>query len=135
VNFYRSGFEGQIAEDLFHRGVAFEYETETFSYLSTVRGGVCMACGSKKCGKSRQYTPDFVVPKNSGGKLYIEAKGRFPSTDRSKMRDVKRAHPDLDLRILFQKTSRPQMNKLQAWADKFGFPCAFGNTVPAEWLE
>jgi len=135
MNFYRSGFEGQIAEDLYARGIHFGYETVSMDYVSTVRGGVCMDCGSKKCGKRRKYTPDFAVLRNKGHVLYVEAKGRFPSTDRSKMRDVKRANPDVDIRILFQKSSRPQMAKLQAWCDKFGFICAFGSSIPAEWID
>jgi len=134
MNFYRSGFEGQVAEDLYSRGIRFNYESEVMTYVSAVRGGMCMDCGSKKCGKRRTYTPDFVVPKDSGDTLYVEAKGRFPSTDRSKMRDVKRANPDADIRMLFQKTSKPQMAKLQAWCDKFGFECHFGTSIPAEWL-
>jgi len=130
-NFYRSGFEGQVADDLRDRNIPFQYETATFEYVSTVRGGFCMGCGSKKCGKLRKYTPDFYLPQYD---MYVETKGRFPSTDRSKMRDVKRSNEFLDVRILFQKTSRPQMAKLQAWCDKFGFICAFGSSVPEEWL-
>jgi len=133
-NMYRSGFEGQVADDLRARNIPFQYETETFEYVSAVRGGFCTACGSKKCGKIRKYTPDFKLVTARGKWLFVETKGRFPSTDRSKMRDVKRSNEFLDVRILFQKTSRPQMAKLQAWCDKFGFICAFGSSVPEEWL-
>lgn len=130
-NMYRSGFEGMVAEDLRNRGIPFDYETEELEYVSTVRGGCCTECGSKKVGKRRKYTPDFVL---KDGTLFVETKGRFPSTDRSKMRDVKKAHPDKDIRLLFQRTSKAEMAKLQVWADKFGFVCAFGASIPEEWL-
>lgn len=134
MNFYRSGFEGQIADDLRSRGVAFEYEKEVLDYTSAVRGGECMECGCKKVGKKRKYTPDYVIQRGCAGPLYIEAKGRFPSTDRSKMRDVQRAHPDKDIRILFQKSSKAQEAALRKWCNKFKFVCAFGYRVPDEWL-
>ena len=113
MNCYRSGYESQIAQ------VSFSFEEETFDYISTVRGGVCSACGSTKTGKKRKYTPDFIIPvtsrRLSHRPLVVEAKGRFPSTDRSKMRDVRKAHPEMDVRILFHY--------------------AFGTSIPQEWLD
>lgn len=129
---YRSGFESRIGQDLQEREEPFTFEEETLDYVSRVRGGVCLDCGSKKSGKRRKYTPDFVL---KNGRLIVEAKGRFPSTDRSKMRDVKKAHPSRDIRILFQKRAAGQQAQLQAWADKFGFIVAFGDKVPQEWLD
>lgn len=133
-NFYRSGYEATVADDLRARGVAFEFEAETWDYVSAVRGGVCLDCDGKHIGKRRKYTPDFIVPRNGRERLIIEAKGRFPSTDRSKMRDVKKMYPDRDIRMLFQQQSKAEQAKLAAWCNKFGFPFAFGNAVPEEWL-
>ncbi len=131
---YRSGFEARIGQDLDQRGIMYGFESEVLQYVSPVRGGQCTECGSKKIGKLRSYTPDFVISRGANSTLYVEAKGRLPSTDRSKMRDVKKAHPALDIRFLFQKRSKAEMNKLAAWATKFGFVCAFGDEVPEEWL-
>lgn len=135
ANNYRSGYEGQIGQDLDKRGVAYDFERFTLPYTSPVRGGSCLTCGSKKTGKARKYTPDFIFRKQDESFLVVEAKGRFPSTDRSKMRDVKKAYPEMDIRILFQKRSKPQMDILIRWCDKNGFPYAFGNQVPPQWLE
>ena len=135
MNHYRSGYESQIGQDLVLRNIDFEFEKQTFDYVSGVRGGVCMECGSKKTGKNRKYTPDFIIPRDGPFKdLIVEAKGRFPSTDRSKMRDVRKANPDLDIRMLFQKRSKAQMLIISTWCEKFGFKYAFGSFVPEEWL-
>lgn len=136
MNYYRSGYESQIAQDLEARDVPFTFEEDTFDYISTVRGGVCTACGCTKTGKKRKYTPDFIVPRGLCRRpLVVEAKGRFPSTDRSKMRDVRKAHPEMDIRILFQKRSKKQAAIVAAWCDKNHFTYAFGTQVPQEWLD
>jgi len=135
----RSGYEYQIRDWLEANNIDYEYESETLDYDSPVKGARCTECGAKVT-KPRRYTPDFVIlrpdpydPRN-WLKTYIEAKGRFPSTDRSKMRDVKRCHPDKDFRLLFQRRSKKDEAALQKWCDKFGFECAFGVEVPKEWL-
>jgi len=129
----RSGYEYQIRDDLLARGVDFDYESEVIEYTSAVRGARCIECGAKVM-KPRKYTPDFVIVRSDQSKLYVEAKGRFPSTDRSKMRDIRRCNQHLDIRILFQRRSKKEMASLQAWADKNGFDCAFGTEVPSTWL-
>lgn len=131
--YMRSGFEYQVRDNLKAQGADFEYETEVLEYLSLVRGSKCLSCGSKVY-KSRKYTPDFIVIRPDCSKLYIEAKGRLTSTDRSKMRDVKKAHPHLDIRILLQKRSKKEMETVAKWCEKFDFEYAFGNEVPATWL-
>lgn len=131
---YRSGFESRIGQDLNERGIEHGFETVVLSYTSTVRGGSCLECGSKKVGKARKYTPDFIIPRAGHSTLYVEAKGRLPSTDRSKMRDVKKAWPDLDIRFLFQRRSKVEMTKLINWCEKNGFACHFEDKVPEHWL-
>ena len=130
----RSGYEYQVRDNLHDRHIDFEYEAEVLEYTSRVRGGCCEVCGSKKVGKDRKYTPDFIITRADYSKLYVEAKGRFLSTDRSKMRDVQRAHPDKDIRMLFQKRAKSQMPALIKWCDKYGFDYAFGTEVPDAWL-
>jgi len=130
----RSGYEFQIRDDLRRRSVDFEYESEVLEYVSTVRGGKCCDCGGTKVGKGRKYTPDFVIVRGDYSKLYIEAKGRLTSTDRSKMRDVKKAHPHLDIRLLFQARYGKAKADVSQWAEKFGFDYAFGIEVPQTWL-
>ena len=134
MNCYRSGYESLIGQDLDARGIKYGFETHEVEYQSPIRCGRCTACGSKRVAKARKYSPDFSIPRDDGTTLIVEAKGRFPSTDRSKMRDVKKSNPSLDIRILFQKRSAKQASIVQAWCDKNGYICAFGHHVPEEWL-
>ena len=134
LNHYRSGYESMIGQDLDERGIEYGFEASTIEYHSRVRGGSCASCGSKHVVKARKYKVDFTIPRVDGTVLYIEAKGRFPSTDRSKMRDVRKSNPTLDIRLLFQKRSKAQTVAVQTWCDKFGFTCAFGHHIPQEWL-
>jgi hypothetical protein len=130
----RSGYEYQVRDALIKMGVDFDYEVDTFEYMSTVRGGVCSECGCRKVGKKRKYTPDFSVTRGDYSEVYIEAKGRFPSTDRSKMRDVRKSNPTLDIRILFQERSAKQKAEVVRWCEKFDFDYAFGTRPPEEWV-
>jgi len=129
----RNGLEWQIVHHLTALGADFDYESEVLAYTSPVRGGVCHECGGK-CVKNRKYTPDFIVDRIDGSKVYIESKGRFPSADRSKMRDVQRAHPNKDIRMVFERSSKARMKENAEWCDKNGFYCHFGPEIPAEWV-
>jgi hypothetical protein len=132
----RSGYEYQVRDNLRERGIEFGYETEVIAYKSRVRSGCCDECGKCKVSQNRKYTPDFIIPRydTSPATLYVEAKGRLPSKDRSKMRDVKKQMPELDIRFLFQKRSKKEMNIVAVWAEKNGFPFAFGTEIPDSWL-
>lgn len=132
---YRSGFEHQIGADLDERGINFDYETETFVYQSTVRSGRCRECGGCKVAQVRKYTPDFII-ENPSGKMYIEAKGILDSKTRSKMRDVMRSNPGIDLRFLFQgKATWMKSHAVIKWCEKYGFKYHFGHVIPEGWLE
>lgn len=69
----------------------------------------------------------------------IEAKGRLTPQDRRKLIEVKRAHPEIDLRLLFQRANtrlskaRNSMTYAQ-WAKRHGFLWAEGPDVPREWV-
>ena len=81
--------------------------------------------------------------------IVIEAKGFFKPSDRSKMLAVKKAHPNLDIRLLLQNngfmykakkgTGRrtPDSTDMRYgdWCDKHGFPWAVGTEVPKEWID
>ena len=129
----RSGYEYQVRDCLYAEHVDFEYESEVLDFTSLVRGSKCSECGAKVY-KQRKYTPDFIIHRSDQSKLYIEAKGRFLSKDRSKMRDVKRCHPHLDIRMLFQRRSKKEMAALVTWCEKFGFDYHFGVDIPGSWL-
>lgn len=85
----------------------------------------------------RKYIPDFSITFKDGRVMYIEAKGWLRSEDRSKMIAVKKANPDLDIRMLFQndnKLNKNSKSRYSDWALKNGFPFAFKH-VPQEWLQ
>ena len=116
----RSGFEKRLKEALEKLGVPFEYETESFKYLV-----------------ERKYTPDFIRYTVDGKKIYIEAKGRLDSDSKQKLKAMKEQHPDVDLRILFQRNQpirKGSMITYVDWAKKLGYTCACGETIPEEWF-
>ncbi len=118
----RSGLEDKVQSQLDEAGVTYEYETEVLKYPVP----------------DRRYTPDFIIRTKSGKKVYIETKGHFPSSDRTKMKLVKKAHPELDIRIVFggpnTKIGKKSDTTYAMWADRFGFLWAKG-LIPQEWLE
>lgn len=131
---YRSGFEHRIANDLAARGIAFTYETLTLDYLTRVRSGQCSKCDCRTVHQRRKYTPDFIIS-TPNHQIIVEAKGVLDSPTRSKMRDISAANPKADIRFLFDgKPTWARSKKMAEWADKYGFPYAFGHELPEEWL-
>jgi len=119
---YRSRFEANVAAALRAAPAEFRYEADTFPYEV-----------------ARVYTPDFTVITRSGKTIFIEAKGYFPPADRRKVLNVKRVHPAIDLRLVFQrpqiKLSRRHRSWTYArWAEHHKIPWARGQ-VPVAWLE
>jgi len=113
---FRSGLEEKVADDLKARGVSFTFEEDKIPY--TVE---------------HTYTPDFKLPNG----IYIETKGYFAPSDRSKHLSVKKQHPHLDIRFVFQNpntrlSSRSKTTYAQ-WCEKHGFLYAKG-FIPEEWI-
>lgn len=128
---YRSGLEKNIAAQLEAEGLSFEFEKHKFEYDVPAR-------------KSK-YTPDFKI-----GGIFIEAKGGFgvgpgrfsggdPVKERQKLLLVKAQHPEIDLRIIFQRAStklyKGSPTTYAAWATANGFKYGDKGVVPQEWLE
>lgn len=122
---FRSGYEKRVKEHIERRKVKVGYEDTKLSYSIT-----------------HNYIPDFTLyGKKQKGKeriIYVEAKGRFTATDRTKMKAVKEQHPDKDIRILFQvnqpiRKGSKTMNT--DWADKNGYKSAVGEDIPDLWYK
>ena len=113
----KSRLELKLIEQLGSAGTAYEYETIKLPYI-----------------KRHNYIPDFILKEQC---IVIEAKGLFDLEDRSKMAAVKKAYPDLDIRILFQnentKIRKGSTTTYKDWCRKNGFICASG-FIPDEWL-
>ena len=114
---YRSGLEGRFGAYLEKLNVPFLYECTRYPYITYSK-----------------YTPDFFL-KNG---VIIETKGFWKPSDRSKMKAVKQQHPELDIRMVFQRNntlSKKSKTTYGMWCDKHGFPwCVFPN-IPLDWLQ
>lgn len=126
----RSGYEQKIADNLTSRGVEFRYEDTKLHYLRKIRSGTCLECGHTKVYQHCTYTPDFDVYKEGVLVYHIESKGRFLGKDRTKMKEIKEQHPDLDIRFLVYRKNQ----EVEAWLTKRGYPYAVGHAIPDEWL-
>lgn len=126
---FRSGLEETNAAELTATGVDFTYEEEKIEY--------------EKPARQAKYTPDFIVTTRPDGTprakpLIVETKGRFLTADRQKHLLIKRQHPDLDIRFVFNnpnaKISKTSKTTYAKWCEKHGFLYA-KNSVPRAWLE
>ena len=115
---YRSRLEEKLARWFELNGRQFEYETLKLNYtLSAV------------------YTPDFILPNG----VILEAKGYFKPEDRRKMLAVKKQHPNLDIRLVFQAPYNTLTKKSKTtyakWAEKNGFLWAPSHAIPLDWFD
>jgi hypothetical protein len=112
----RNPFEAAVGNHLDRKGVAWLYETARIPYL--------LDC---------KYLPDFLLQNN----VYLEVKGYFSSDDRRKMKNVIKQHPELDIRMVFQRNSKLNKNSkvtYGAWCDKLGIKwCVYPN-IPEDWI-
>ena len=115
---YRSGLEVRVAQSLDIIGQKYRYEKvkiewEDLSY--------------------RTYTPDFVLNNN----IIIETKGLFTSPDRRKHVQIKKQHPELDIRFVFTnskaKLYKGAKNTYGQWCTKKGFKY-YDRIIPEDWL-
>lgn len=132
---YRSGTttgkgEVGIAAQLTAAGLPFTFEELKLKYTVPE--------------KEHTYTPDFQV-----GNIVIEHKGAFgygptrhsgdPVKERQKLIHVKQQHPELDLRIIFERANgkirKGSPTTFGMWATKNGFKWADKSTIPLEWIK
>lgn len=123
---YRSRLEEKIAAQLTKAGIKFVYEGEKLRYTVPKR--------------ETKYTPDFPITSSKPCPIVIEAKGRFrTAAERQKLILVREQHPDIDLRIVFQKASNPiykgSKTTYAMWAESHGIPWADGGTIPLTWIQ
>lgn len=121
---YRSGLENKLKEQLNESKKKYGYESEKISYIQPE--------------KNRTYTPDFILNKKDGEKMYIETKGRWVLEDRQKHELIRKQYPSLDIRFIFSNPNAKINKKSKTtYADicnKFGWKFA-KKTIPQEWLD
>lgn len=112
---YRSQLEEAVGADLVKLGHVADYEPDDFEY--TIH---------------RKYTPDFRV-----GDFYIEVKGWFSGSDRSKLLAVIKANPNLPLFVALQMPNQrlnPKSKTTVAeWCTKKKIPWC-PTPIPADFL-
>jgi len=119
-NGYRSGLEEVVDGALKQRNIDGEYEKHKIKYTIPAT--------------DHTYTPDFRLPNG----IFVETKGRFVIEDRKKHVLIRKQHPELDIRFVFQnsknKIRKGSPTTYADWCVKHGFIYA-DKTIPQEWLD
>lgn len=115
---FRSDFELRLARKLAEGGRSFEYEAQKIQYQPTIKN----------------YTPDFWFPEYG---FFVEAKGKFDSSDRAKHLLIKKQNPDIDIRFVFMrarnKIRKGSKTSYADWCERHKFIWAEGS-IPEEWF-
>lgn len=115
---YRSGLEKQTALALSESQKKVRYELLKIEWEDL---------------RYRTYTPDFQLDNG----IFIETKGIFDSEDRRKHMEVRRQHPELDIRFVFSnargKLYKGAKSRYCDWCDKNDFLYSH-RLIPKEWL-
>lgn len=116
---FRSKFEERIYEDAERKGKSLRFEPADIVINYTI---------------NYRYWPDFELPNG----ILVEAKGYLRPKDRTKMIQVKKENPSLDIRFVFQRantklTKGKNSMTYGQWADKHSFPWA-ETKIPLEWF-
>ena len=116
---YRSGLEKNLAVYLKELAVKYEYESIKIEWEDLAY---------------RTYTPDFIL---SNG-IIIETKGMFTAMDRRKHLAIKKQHPKLDIRFIFENSKRRLRKGAKStygqWCDRYGFEYD-NRVIPQAWLK
>ena len=117
---YRSGFEHKVSEQLTESKIKFGYEDTVINYI--------------KPETHHKYTIDFRLPNG----ILVETKGRWVIEDRKKHLLIKKQHPELDIRIVFQsaktKIRKGSKTTYGDYCDKHGIVWA-EKKIPESWLK
>lgn len=121
---YRNKLEQRVGAQLDDAGVSFKYEPRKIPITIPARKST--------------YLPDFEADRIN---IIVETKGYFydSARDRQKLCLVKEQHPELDIRIVFQKADtkihKTSKTTYGQWATDHGFKWADKGIVPDEWIE
>jgi len=114
---FKSGLEKTFAAKAAKAMLPFSYEPDRFKYII-----------------QSHYTPDFKIREG----VYIETKGYFSSSNRSRMLAFKEQFPQVTIHLVFQKPHN-KINKASEttyaeWATKHGYLWAdIQKPLPKRW--
>ena len=116
---YRSGLEVKLSDYLKKLRIDFGYECIKIEWEDLAY---------------RTYTPDFILFNG----LIIETKGMFTAADRRKHLAIKKQHPSLDIRFVFENSRRKLRKGAKSsyaeWCIRYGFKY-YDRIIPEEWLK
>ena len=116
---YRSGLEHKVSQYLDKLYIKYKYEAIKIEWEDLAY---------------RTYTPDFVLDNN----IIIETKGMFTTADRRKHLCIKKQHPELDIRFVFENSKRKLRKGAKStygqWCIKYDFQY-FDRIIPEDWLK
>lgn len=114
---FKSSLEKLFAAKLMQDGLGAQYEPDRFQFV-----------------KKSHYVPDFKIKENT----YIETKGYFAPSDRSKFLSFKEQYPHITVYLVFGN-SKNRLNKNSKttygeWATKHGIVWRdISDGIPKEW--
>ena len=116
---YRSGLEKEVAAYLRQNQKKVRYEVLKVEWEDL---------------RYRTYTPDFVLDNG----IIIETKGMFTAADRRKHLAVKKQHPKLDIRFVFENSKRKLRKGAKStyaeWCMRYDF-LYHDRIIPEEWIK
>ena len=116
---FRSGLELTISDKLKSDKVKFRYESIKIEWEDVAY---------------RTYTPDFILYNG----IIIEVKGRFSPADRRKHLLVRKQHPHLDIRFVFEnsnsKIRKGSKTSYAMWCIKHKFRY-YDRIIPECWIK
>jgi len=116
---YRSGLEHKVSQYLDNLYIKYKYEAIKIEWEDLAY---------------RTYTPDFVLSNN----IIIETKGMFTAADRRKHLFIRKQHPELDIRFVFENSRRKLRKGAKStygqWCIKHDF-IYYDRIIPEDWLK
>lgn len=117
-------------------------EQDSLFFSRPVRNGVCEKCGACDVVSRHRYTPDLHASaednRERGGLeapgYLIETKGYLRAEQRSLLRALRKARPDVDLRAIVQRDYKVGKGTICAWFRKYlKMPCVVWQGEVPEW--
>lgn len=103
-------------------------EQDSLFYTRPVRNGACTKCDSCEVVSRHRYTPDLYAGSKDDRQrsglqapgYYVEAKGYLRAEQRSLLRALRKARPDVDLRLIVQRDYKVTSKlTITEWARKY----------------
>ena len=129
----KSGLEERIGRQLLELEIPINYEVQSYQWKEYLPRAFCGNCGTKGCYVWRSYTPDYFLPNG----IILEVKGRFTSKDRKIAAAMKEQHPDVDVRMVFDKNdwlNKNHKNRYGDWCDSKGILWCV-REIPKDWIK